>query len=230
MSESFSGFPADTLAFLEDLEDNNNRPWFAENRERYEASFLEPALQFITAIARPLDKAAPCLVASPKKSGGSLLRIYKDTRFSRDKTPYKTNMGIQLRHMAGKDIHAPSVYFHISAEECFLAAGMWRPPSDVVKRIRSYIDADHKRWMKVVRGKKLNDTFEFHDDRLKTTPRGVAKDHPMIDELRQKSFLVKTPISKRELQSSGLVAQVIKLIRITRPLMIALCEATEQPY
>lgn len=230
MTKSFSGFPTDTLAFLEDLEDNNNRPWFAENRERYESSFLEPALQFIAAVAGPLDKAAPCLVALPKKSGGSLLRIYKDTRFSKDKTPYKTNMGIQLRHMAGKDIHAPSVYFHISPQECFLAAGMWRPPSDVVKLIRGYIHADHKRWMKVVRGKKLNDSFQFHDDRLKTAPRGVAKDHPLIDELRQKSFLVMQKLDKRDIQSADLVERVIKSIRAARPLMIALCEATEQPY
>ncbi len=226
----FSGFPVDTLRFLSDLEENNNREWFTENRCRYEASFLTPALDFIEAIKKPLDKAAPCLVAEPKKSGGSLLRIYKDTRFSKDKTPYKTNLGIQFRHMAGKDIHAPGIYIHIACDECFLGAGMWRPPSEVVKAVRAYIEDPQSSWMKMRRGKKLNDAFELYDDRLKTAPRGVAKDHPLIDELRLKSYIVMAKLSRREIQSAEFVDQVIKLIRTSRPLMIALCEATNQPY
>ncbi len=230
MASNFEGFLADTFRFLSDLEANNNREWFAANRDRYEESFLQPALNFISAIAKPLDKVAPCLVAESKKSGGSLLRIYKDTRFSKDKTPYKTNMGIQLRHMAGKDIHAPGIYLHIANDECFLGAGMWRPPSDVVKAVRAYIEEDSASWLKMRRGKKLNDSFELYDDRLKTAPRGVPKDHPLIDELRLKSYIAMAKLTKRELKSAGIVEQTTKLIRTARPLMVALCEATCQPY
>ncbi|GAB5406554.1 MAG: DUF2461 domain-containing protein [Aureliella sp.] len=230
MASKFKGFPAETFDFLSDLGENNDREWFAKNRDRYESSFLTPALDFIEAIKKPLDRAAPCLVAEPKKSGGSLLRIYKDTRFSKDKTPYKTNLGIQFRHMAGKDIHAPGIYVHIACDECFLGAGMWRPPGDVVKAVRAYIEASDSDWKKMRRGKKFREAFEMYDDRLKTAPRGVAKDHPLIDELRLKSYIGMAKLSRRELQSEGVVDQTIKLIRAARPLMIALCAATNQPY
>lgn len=125
---SFAGFPVDTLKFLSDLQANNNREWFQANRARYENSFLQPALEFIEAVKKPLGKVAPMLLAEPKKMGGSLMRIYKDTRFSADKTPYKTNIGIHFRHQMGKDVHAPGMYFHIDPTECFIGAGIWMPP------------------------------------------------------------------------------------------------------
>ncbi len=225
----FKGFPRDTVHFLEDLHENNNRDWFAENKQSYEEHFLAPALEFIAAMAKPLEKAAPLLVASPKKSGGSLMRIYRDTRFSKEKVPYKTNIGIQFRHECGKDIHAPGVYVHISPEEFFVGAGMWRPDAAALKQIRAHIDHNRAQWTKMLKAKAFSQ-YELYDDRLKTAPRGIDKSHPMLDFLRLKSFIVMKPLGRRDVESPDLVKNTIAFIRQTKPLMATLCEAVGQPF
>jgi len=96
-------FSKQTMSFLRDIKKNNNREWFEANKERYETHVRSPALEYIEAMAQPLAKISDQFVASPRKVGGSLMRIYRDVRFSKDKTPYKTNVGIQFRHSAGKD-------------------------------------------------------------------------------------------------------------------------------
>ncbi len=116
--------------FLEQLAANNNRPWFAKNKSRYEEQVLGPALEFIRAFQPRLKKIAPHFVASDRRMGGSLMRIYRDTRFAKDAKPYKTNVGIQFRHELGRDVHAPGFYVHIAPGECFLALGLWRPEPD----------------------------------------------------------------------------------------------------
>ena len=98
---TFNGFPKGTRKFLRDLGRNNNRDWFNANKSKYEKEVREPALAFITAMRKPLRSLSECFQAIPKKTGGSLMRIYRDTRFSKDKTPYKTNVGIHFRHQSG---------------------------------------------------------------------------------------------------------------------------------
>ena len=121
------GFQPTIFQFLEELADNNNRPWFQENKRRYEREVLEPCLAFIRAFGPRLKKISRFFVASDRRIGGSLMRVYRDTRFAKDKTPYKTNVGIQFRHEFGRDVHAPGFYVHIAPDECFLAVGVWRP-------------------------------------------------------------------------------------------------------
>ena len=227
---AFEGFPADTIRFLQDLNKNNNREWFADNKQRYEASFLMPALEFIEAMVKPLEKTAPMLRVESKKVGGSLMRIYRDTRFAKDKTPYKTNIGIQFRHRAGKDVHAPGIYLHIAPEECFLGAGIWRPASDALTPIRHFIAENEQAWRKVQRSKSFNGQFEIYDDRLKSVPRGFAKDHPLIETLRLKSFLGMAKLARKQVQSKELPKTVTSLVRSSRPLMELLCTALNQPY
>ena len=137
---SFNGFPKDTLKFLTDLSKNNDRDWFNDNKARYEAAFVKPSLEFIAAMEKPLKKISPFLLAVPKKQGGSLMRIYRDVRFSKNKNPYKTNVGIQFRHEAGKDVHAPGLYVHLAPGELFLGAGMWHPDREPLKQIREAIE------------------------------------------------------------------------------------------
>ena len=121
MSEPlFTGFPKDLNDFFTELEVNNNRDWFADNKERYLQNVAQPALDFITAMEKPLKKISPHFTAVAKRSGGSLMRIYRDTRFSKNKTPYKNNLGIHFRHESGKDVHAPGFYFHYSLDESFI--------------------------------------------------------------------------------------------------------------
>ena len=106
-------FDPEFFEFMADLAANNDREWFAANKERYEAEVLEPALAFIEDFSYRLREISPNFVADPRRTGGSLFRIYRDTRFAKDKTPFKTHTGMQFRHVAGKDVHAPGFYLHL---------------------------------------------------------------------------------------------------------------------
>ena len=227
---NFTGFPKETFRFLKTLTKNNNREWFAEHKAAYEAGYLEPALAFIRAMRDPLDKVAPLLAAEPKKSGGSLMRIYKDTRFSKDKTPYKTNIGIHFRHAAGKDIHAPGVYLHIACGECFVGAGIWRAASAPLLSIRNYMIEHPDEWRKVHRNRTFRANFDLYDDRLRSAPRGFSKDHPLIEDLRLKSFIGMKSLSQTQITDPEIVLKLSKTIRAARPLMGFLCNALNQPY
>ena len=147
MTDSFNRFDRSLPGFLRELEGNNDREWFAENKPRYERDVLEPCLDFIAAISAPLEDIAPRFRAIPKRSGGSLMRIYRDTRFARDKRPYKTNVGIQFRHELGKDVHAPGYYFHIDPREVFLGVGTWKPASPALAAIRGRIADKPDEWL-----------------------------------------------------------------------------------
>ena len=133
-AKTFTAFSPDLLAFLEELAANNHRAWFNENKTRYEALVREPCLDFIAAMAEPLARFAPRFVAWPKKTGGSLMRIYRDTRFSKDKTPYKTNVGIQFRHEMGRRPRARLLFPHRPRPGIYrrrrMAPGIRRPGGD----------------------------------------------------------------------------------------------------
>ena len=139
-------FSEDTFSFLRELSENNTRDWFAEHKDDYEKQVREPAFSLIEEIAPQLKTLSPHFVAKASKMGGSLMRVYRDVRFSKNKQPYKTNIGIQFRHEVGKDVHAPGFYLHIEAHEVFVGAGIWHPDSDTLKKIRTYIDAHPTRW------------------------------------------------------------------------------------
>ena len=117
MAARYARFYPETIGFLEELGANNNRDWFNANKSRYEEQVLDVALRFIQSMQDPLHKMAPRFVASPTRVGGSLMRVYRDTRFSKNKTPYKTNIGIQFRHEQAKDVHSPGYYLHIDPEQ-----------------------------------------------------------------------------------------------------------------
>ena len=133
----FPGFTPELFRFLHELSENNVKSWWEPNKQRYEDVVRSPALAFITAVGERLAEVSPHYVAIAKKSGGSMMRPFRDTRFSKDKTPYKTNVGIHFRHRAGKDVHAPGLYVHIDPDEVFLATGLWHPESSALKAITS---------------------------------------------------------------------------------------------
>ena len=117
-------FTPGTFEFLEELEENNNRPWFEQNKSRYEEELKGPALRFIEDFEGRLVKISPHFHAGRR----SLFRIHRDTRFSKDKSPYKTYAGMQFRHeAAGNDVHAPGFYLHIQPGHSGVGCGVWRP-------------------------------------------------------------------------------------------------------
>lgn len=223
-------FTKATFKFLDELAANNNRAWFEANKPRYESLVREPALEFIEAMVPALERFAPNFRAEARKMGGSLMRVFRDTRFSRDKTPYKTNIGIQFRHALGKDVHAPGFYVHIATDECFFAVGCWHPDSDALRLMRDRIAQKPEKWFAARNDKKFAAQWDLWGDSLTRPPRGYAADHPAIEDLKRKDFVAIAPLSIAEVTASGLVKLAEKRFTSSAPFMRFLCEALEVPY
>ncbi|MDP1611884.1 MAG: TIGR02453 family protein [Sulfuritalea sp.] len=223
-------FSKATFRFLEELAANNERAWFEENKPRYEALVREPALEFIAAMAPQLEKFAPHFRAEPKKMGGSLMRVFRDTRFARDKSPYKTNIGIQFRHELGKDVHAPGFYMHIASDECFFGAGCWHPEPDALGRMRDLIAAKPERWFAARDDRKFAAHWTLAGDSLTRPPRGYAADHKAIEDLKRKDLIGLAALSFDEAIGPGLVKLAAQRFAAAAPLMKFLCEAQGVQY
>ncbi len=229
-ASAFPGFPGDALAFLAELARNNERAWFAENKARYEERVREPALDFIQAMGQPLADAAPRFVAVPKKTGGSLMRPYRDTRFSKDKTPYKTNVGIQFRHEFARDVHAPGFYVHIHPEEVFLAVGSWRPAPEALRAIRDAIVERPEAWAAARDDKAFRRRFDLAGESLKRAPRGYDRDHPLLDDLRRKDFVAVRALDPAMVTTPKLQREATAAFAAAVPFMRFLCDATGAPW
>ena len=158
------------------------------------------------------------------------MRIYRDVRFGKDKRPYKTNIGIQFRHEQGRDVHAPGFYLHIEPGECFVGAGIWRPNSPALGKIRDRICEQSEQWLSAVNDKKFNKHFELGGESLITAPRGYAKDHPMIEDLRRKDFIAITRMSDDSVLSAKLIKRVYDNFKIADGYMQFLCKSLELRY
>lgn len=218
-------FSKDTFKFLEELAANNNRTWFEANKPRYEALVREPALDFIEAMQPVLESFAPHFVAEPRKVGGSLMRVFRDTRFSRDKTPYKTNIGIQFRHELGKDVHAPGFYVHIANDECFFGVGCWHPDPDMLGKMRDRIAEKPEQWFAARDNQNFAAHWTLDGDSLTRPPRGYAVNHPALEDLKRKDFVGMAALSAAEVTGAGFVALSGKRFAETVPFMRFLCEA-----
>ncbi len=227
MARSFT--PA-LFSFLRDLEANNERPWFQANKDRYERSVKEPALGFVQDFAPHLAKISPHFVADPRPVGGSMFRIYRDTRFSKDKTPYKTYTGIQFRHEAGKDVHAPGFYLHLEPGAVFAGVGLWHPDATTARMIREAIVADPDRWRKVTRSKRFTDVYTLEGDTLKRPPRGFDPEHPYLEDLKRKDFIATARLTQKAVTSDGFVDEYAKLLKRGAPFMAFLCDAVGVPF
>jgi len=223
-------FTKGTLRFLDELADNNDRPWFAANKPRYEALVREPALDFIAAMAPLLQTFAPRFRADPRKMGGSLMRVYRDTRFSRDKTPYKTNIGIQFRHELGKDVHAPGFYVHVASDGCFFAVGCWHPDSDALGRIRDLIAEKPEQWFSARDDMGFVGQWALAGDSLSRPPRGYDANHLAIEDLKRKDFIAIASLSQADVMGSGLVKLAAARFTAAEPFMRFLCAAQKVQY
>jgi len=220
-------FTAKTFQFLGVLDKNNNRNWFNENKQDYEDLVRTPALDLIEDFDKPLRKFAPQFNAIPNKVGGSLMRVYRDVRFSKDKTPYKINVGIQFRHQMGKDVHAPGYYFHLANDRCFIGAGIWRPDNPSLHKIRKLIDEKPSDWK---RAKKMGGDFELSGNSLVRPPKGFDKEHKLLEDLKRKSFIGIQTVTKRQMQSNNLPDWLGSEYRKATPMMKYLCKALGVPF
>lgn len=223
-------FAPAVFKFLRDLDANNNRAWFNANKSRYEDDLKEPALQFITDFAPLLHKISPHFLADARPVGGSLFRIYRDTRFAKDKTPYKINTGIQFRHRVAKDAHAPGFYLHIENGTCFVGAGIWHPDTATARKIRDAIDENPGKWKRAAHGKRFTDRFQLSGDSLKRPPRGFDAEHPFIDDLKRKDFIGVADVDAAFVTSPDLLKNYARICRDGAPLVNFLCDALGVPF
>jgi len=223
-------FTKQTFTFLSSLAENNTREWFEQHKQDYEDHVREHALDFISDMDDELHAISKHFRAVPKKVGGSLMRVYRDTRFSRDKTPYKTNIGIQFRHVVGKDVHAPGYYVHISPDECFVGVGLWHPEADVLFKIREGILKNGDAWVAARDNKAFNKHFSLAGDSLTNAPRGYAKDHPLLEDLKRKDFIALAVLGKTEVTSAKFRALVVERFTQAGPFMRFLCGAVELQF
>jgi uncharacterized protein (TIGR02453 family) len=220
-------FTPKTFSFLRDLADNNDREWFAANKDRYENDVREPALDFIQDFADRLVKISPHFSADPRKQGGSMFRIHRDTRFSKDKTPYKIHTGVQFRHVATKDdVHAPGFYLHIQPGECWAGVGLWRPSTEDARSIRQAIHDDPAGWKKAAYGKRFTDRYELMEgDPLVRVPKEFDPEHTHADDLRRRSFVASSKLTQKAMTSDGFVDEYAALCSAASPFMRFLCDA-----
>ena len=220
-------FTKGTFDFLSALAANNKREWFDAHKQDYEVMVRTPALNFISDIADELSMIAPRFRALPKKMGGSLMRVYRDTRFGKDKRPYKTNIGIQFRHEMGKDVHAPGYYLHIEPGDCFVGAGIWRPDAAALGKIREAIVENGDAWLAARDDKIFNRKFSLAGDVLTNSPRGYAKGHPLVQDLKRKDFIAIAKLSDALVTSKNFYSKVVEHLGEAAPYMRYLCKALD---
>jgi uncharacterized protein (TIGR02453 family) len=232
VSESaFIGFPKDFFAVFRELKTNNNRPWFEENKERFKASVQAPMSAFIAAMAPKLAKISKNFVADPRPNGGSMFRIYRDVRFSKDKRPYKEHAACHFRHGLGKDVHAPGFYMHFAPDEVMFGGGLWMPPPDALGKVRDRIAAKPQDWKKVLADRRFAAHFEgVEGESLTRPPRGYDPEHPFIDDIKRKSFFAMHEASVKLAASPKLVDEVTSTFAAASPLMRFLCSALDVPF
>jgi len=229
-SPRYVGFDKASIDFLEQLAANNNREWFRANKARYEEHVLDVALRFIQSMQDPLAQLAPQFTAVPQRVGGSLMRVYRDTRFSHNKLPYKTNVGIQFRHQQAKDVHSPGYYVHVDPGRVFVGVGMWRPDSDSLRAIRERIVARPADWKAVLRDTKFRRYFELGGESLSRAPRGFDKDHELIDDIKRKSFIAARELDVEDCTNPQFQRKVEASFAAATPFMKFLCKAVGVPF
>jgi uncharacterized protein (TIGR02453 family) len=212
--------------FLRELAEDNTSEWFQANKARFEAEVREPLLAFIGAFGEPLAGISRHFVANPSRAGGSMFRINRDTRFSRDKSPYKTNVGAQFRHVAcTKDVHAPGFYLHLEPGGCFASAGLWHPEPEALKRVRERMVSHPAAW-KALRAKGL----EVQGESLARVPQGFDAAHPLAEALKLKDFYTVTGFTERQVCAVGFLDVFAEHCREQAPLMKFLAKALELPF
>lgn len=199
---------ASTLQFLRDLSNNNNRPWFQEHKEEYTTAHNNMK-EFMAELQAGMEKIDHI-------ERVRMMRIYRDVRFSKDKTPYKSNFGIGLKRATAA--LRGGYYLHIAPGASFAGGGFWGPDSKDLKRIRKEFEMDDEPIRKIVKAKKFRDYFgTLEGEGVKTAPKGFDRDHPAIDLIRKKQFVVRRSFSDKEVLDPHFDKKIVETFKAMRP-------------
>jgi len=215
-------FNPELFEFLRELRNNNNKSWFTANKRRYEETVKEPFLSFISDFWPHLNTISQNFEANSGPVGGSMFRIYRDTRFSKDKSPYKTNVAAHFYHQSsGSDVHGIGFYLHLEPENSMGGGGLWHPAASVLANVRDRIVSHAKEW-KLIREKGI----VVEGDTLKRPPQGYDGAHPFIEDIKHKDFYSMVKFSEQEVCAPDFMDRYIEACRYIAPLMKFLTLAT----
>jgi uncharacterized protein (TIGR02453 family) len=190
-------FGPSLFAFLRELKTHNTREWFADNKARFVDDVEAPMRQFITDLAPRLRHISPRFRADPRRVGGSMHRIHRDTRFSHDKTPYKTAVAARFVHDAKDQESVPGFYLHLSPGRSVGGGGIYHPDPRSLHRIRETIARAPTEWRDV------SNELDVEGETLKRVPLGFDKDHPLADDLKRKDHYVMAAFTARQVTAPG---------------------------
>jgi uncharacterized protein (TIGR02453 family) len=225
-----SYFTPAVFKFLKELKKNNNRPWFQANKERYEKIVRNPLLDFIGDLGPHLRKISPHIVVDNSPSGGSMFRIYRDTRFAKDKTPYKTHVAAQFRTNRSKDVHSPGYYLHLAPGEVYAGGGIWHPEAPVLAQIRDHLASHPAAWKAILKDKTFNRLCSLEGEKLQRPPKGYPPDHELIEYLKYKDFIFFTQFGERDACAPDFMERYVACCAAAAPVMKFLADALNQPW
>lgn len=217
MATTEATFTPELFDFLRELRLNNDRDWFQRNKARYESTVRAPALRFVEAVGPRLATLSPHLVADPRPVGGSMFRINRDIRFSSDKSPYKTAVGMSFGHDMGRDRPAPGLYLHLEPGESFGGGGVHMPDGPALTRIRDAIVADTPAWSAIVGEAQFAPMYTNAHEALKRVPRGYDAAHPHEADLRRKSFTWHARFTEDEVCDPGFLDAYVDACAVATP-------------
>jgi uncharacterized protein (TIGR02453 family) len=223
-------FTDKTFKFLRALARNNTREWFLAHKADYERDLRGPFLQLIGDLQPDLLAVSEHYRAEPKAVGGSLFRIHRDTRFSNDKTPYKTWSGARFYHVRHKEIDAPSFYLHVQPGHCFIGAGLWHPEPESQRKIRQFILDNPGSWKAAVHSPAFKRKFTMDGDSLVRAPRGFPADHELIEDFKRKDFVATVALDDAVVLGPNLRKSVAANFAALAPLVDYLCASLDLEF
>lgn len=220
-------FDSQLFRFLEDLKAHNDREWFQTHKARFEAEARDPMLGFIAAFSDQLAGISKHFVADPRPSGGSMFRIYRDTRFAKDKSPYKTHLAAHFPHRScgSEGIHGPGFYLHLEPGASFAGGGLWHPDPVSLRKVREAIATKTRAWKAV---KDLG--LEIRGEALKRVPQGFDPNHPFAEDLKFKDFYIGTDFTDAQVRSPEFLVLFTQACLQAGPLVSFLCKGLELPW
>jgi len=223
-------FTPASLKLMREFARNNNREWFTANKPRWEAVVRDPFLHLIGDLAAPLAKISKHYRADPRPHGGSMFRIYRDTRFANDKTPYKTWLGARLFHERSKQVPAPSFYVHVQPGDSFVGGGLWHPEPPTLNRVREFLVDNPAAWKKAAHNARFRAAFTIGGDSLTRPPRGYDPQHELIEDIKRKDFAAWRGIDDKIVCSAELRDAVVDGFKGVAPMLDYLCAALDLEF
>ena len=225
-----SSFSPAFFDFLGELRANNNRDWFQRNKARYEADVRAPALRFIAEVGPALHTISRHVVADPRPVGGSMFRINRDIRFSADKSPYKTGVGMSFGHDRGGEGPGPGYYLHLAPGESFAGGGVHMPDTATLTRIRDAIVGGTPAWKRIVEADDFAPAFTPTGEMLKRAPQGYDPAHPCVEDLKRKSFTWHVCFSEAAVCAPDFMDRFVDACRTASPFSRFLAKALGAPW